>query len=75
MSGDIEVGLCDMCYAQNVEVLRHYYHYDIDCECCGGDDHFEYIRYCDKCQPKPPRWIKAIVRPKPEYLWQPPITK
>ena len=62
MSGEIEVGYCDIC-RKKTQVQRKYYHYDIDCECCGGN-HFEIVRYCKDCKPHPPKYISAIVIPK-----------
>lgn len=57
---DIERGECDICGIES-DLKRKYYHYDIKCECCRGK-HFEIVRYCDKCQPKAPRDISAIVK-------------
>lgn len=63
--GDIEAGTCDICKAEDVALQRKYYHYDIKCECCNraDDPHFEIVRYCSNCQPKPPYSIKVMVKP------------
>ena len=65
MSGEIEYGNCDMCNTQ-AALSRKYYRYDIKCDCCNGkdDDHFEIIRHCSECEPKPPREVKVIIAPK-----------
>lgn len=59
--GDIEINYCDICHKQT-QIQRKYYHYDIDCECCGGN-HFEIIKHCKNCKPKPPHRISAIMTP------------
>ena len=33
MSGDIEIGTCEVCGKQGVQLLREYFHYGIKCEC------------------------------------------
>lgn len=53
MSSEIEMGYCDSCH-QYKQVQRKYYHYAINCECCGGTTHFEIVRYCEDCTPCPP---------------------
>lgn len=60
--GNIEVDYCDFCH-QKKQVLRKYYHYPVNCECCGGTTHFEYVRYCKDCTPKPPKYIRVEVKP------------
>lgn len=62
MSGEIETGVCDVC-GEYKQINRKYYHYPINCECCGGQYHFEIVRYCKDCIPVPPRRISAIVKP------------
>lgn len=59
---DIEMGYCDICHKYE-QLQRKYYYYDIDCECCGGQHHFEIVKYCKNCAPKPPKRILAIVNP------------
>ena len=60
--GDIEIGYCDICH-NKTQVTRQYYHYDINCECCGGPHHFEIVKYCKECKPRPPKYINAEVIP------------
>ena len=52
MSGEIEVGHCDICKTPRVHIGRKYYRYDIKCTCCNGkdDDHFEIVYYCKNCE-------------------------
>jgi len=63
--GDIEESKCDIC-GEVSHVSRKYYYYDIKCECCNGynDNHFEIVRYCIYCEPKPPQTVKAWIKPK-----------
>lgn len=62
--GDGEYGKCDMCGKEST-LNRKYYHYDIDCECCMSPDkrHFQIVRYCESCTPKPPHRISVSMRP------------
>ena len=62
MSSEVEMGYCDTCHKYN-QVQRKYYHYPIDCECCGGTTHFEIVKHCKDCIPHPPEWIRAQVKP------------
>ena len=66
--GDVEFGTCDMCKKGAMAVSRMYYHYDIKCNCCNGknDNHFEIVRYCSECTPKPPLNINAYVDYNPK---------
>ena len=59
---DIEMGYCDICHKYK-QLQRKYYNYNINCECCGGQYHFEIVKYCEDCTPKPPKRILAIVDP------------
>ena len=59
MSGSIEWGVCSICKSEG-QVSRKYYYYDIVCDCCRGG-HFEIVKHCDKCEPKAPRRISAVV--------------
>jgi len=61
----VEIGKCDMCETESVPVNRKYYHYNIKCECCNGKDdpHFEIVRYCKTCRPKPPSKVVAVISP------------
>ena len=63
MSGDIEVGKCDVC-GKEAQLDREYYHYDIKCE-CHGPQHFEIVRHCKDCTPKPPEKTKVSLKLKP----------
>ena len=60
---NIEVDYCDICHKKK-QVRRKYYYYDINCDCCGSSrGHFEIVRYCDKCTPKPPKRINIVMEP------------
>jgi len=63
MSGEIEVGKCDVC-GKEAQLSRQYYHYDIKCE-CHSPDHFEIVRHCENCTPKPPETTKVSLKLKP----------
>lgn len=63
--GESEAGKCEVCGKENVGLRRKYYYYNITCECCGGDDHFEFIRHCNDCTPKPPIEIRPTLEMKP----------
>ena len=62
--GDIEYGPCDIC-KKNTPLTRKYYRYDLKCNCCNRaeDNHFEIVRFCANCQPKPPLTVKAYLDP------------
>ena len=60
--GEIEIDYCDICHEKK-QIERKYYHYPVNCECCGGQYHFEIVRHCFDCEPKPPKWIRAAVKP------------
>lgn len=58
-----EYGKCDICKKENT-LSRKYYHYDIECECHlsgGKKEHFEIVRYCKDCKPKPPKEIRPYL--------------
>ena len=59
-----ESGKCGCC-GKNKPLARRYYYYNINCECCGGGGHFEIVRYCESCAPKPPETIKVSLSMKP----------
>lgn len=61
---NIEFGKCDICGLET-SLYRKYYRYDIKCTCCNNknDPHFEIVKYCHNCKPRPPRTIKAWVEP------------
>ena len=60
--GDSEMAQCDMC-EKTTTVARKYYYYDIKCDCCNTKDkpHFEIVRHCVKCEPKPPRRLSVVL--------------
>ena len=62
--GDIEFRQCDICMVSE-PLSRKYYRYNIKCDCCNSvnDDHFEIVRYCSECEPKPPRIISVSIKP------------
>ena len=59
-----ETGTCSVCGHRGV-VLRKYYHYDVDCDCCNGNQHFEIVWHHKSCEPKPPANIKIILEMQP----------
>jgi len=60
---EVEVNKCSIC-GKVTPVARQYYYYDISCECCGGDQHFEIVWYCCDCEPKEPTVIKPHISVK-----------
>ena len=60
-----EIGYCDICHMEK-PLSRKYYYYDIDCECCNGNTHFEIVRHCKDCTPIPPRKITVYIQPMNE---------
>lgn len=46
-----EIGTCEVCGRENVQLARKYYHYDIKCA-CHSPNHFEIVFYCKNCEPK-----------------------
>jgi hypothetical protein len=60
MCGDVEFNECSCC-GKGAIVQRKYYHYNIKCDCCGGGKHFEIVRYCKDCTPKPPFRIRIVL--------------
>jgi hypothetical protein len=61
---DFELGVCDICKTE-ANVSRTYYYYDIKCDCCNtkDDPHFEVVRTCIDCDPKPPLSLRVIMEP------------
>ena len=45
-----EHGECNFCGELGL-LQRTYYYYDVDCECCSGDKHFEIVWNCYQCIP------------------------
>ena len=69
MCGNIEVGKCDICKTENVQLTRKYYYYKIDCNCCGSTHnnkkvHFEIVHHCFKCNPVPPKKLSVNINNK-----------
>ena len=62
MSSSIEYGTCSKCNTE-APLTRKYFHYDINCECCVGNKHFEIVKTCQHCEPKPPSYIKVVLTP------------
>jgi hypothetical protein len=60
MSDSIEDGHCDICGKYTV-LERKYFYYNVRCDCCLGDQHFELIRHCNDCVPKAPSRIKITL--------------
>jgi hypothetical protein len=61
MSGDVEFGQCELC-GREAELKRRYYHYDIKCD-CHSPNHFELVRHCADCTPKPPEKTTVTIKP------------
>lgn len=59
--GEIEYGVCDVCGCQD-QLERTYYYYGIKCD-CHSPEHFEIMRTCPRCEPKPPKRTKVEIRP------------
>lgn len=64
MGKDIETGTCFNCKSEG-QILRKYYYYLIPCDCCNSknDNHFEIVKHCITCKPKPPVRISLIIDP------------
>lgn len=64
MGEDTEIATCSIC-GNITNVTRHYYYYDIKCDCCNNreDNHFEIVWHCANCKPVPPRSIKVWIKP------------
>jgi hypothetical protein len=56
MMSTSESSICDVCGRMS-HGSRMYYYYDMDCKCCNGDKHFEYVFHCATCLPEPPKSI------------------
>ena len=59
--GELEFGICDVCGKEGI-LRRKYYYYDLYCDCHIGE-HFELVKYCGECKPKPP--LQTVVEVKP----------
>jgi hypothetical protein len=65
MSGEVEWSNCEYCDYEG-PINRHYFKYDINCECCN-DKHFEIVWHCDKCQPIDPGVRKIEISNKEKH--------
>ena len=63
----IEVGTCDICQKEGIELSRKYYHYDVQCE-CHSPNHFEFVRHCKDCKPSPPARTTVTMKPLEEVV-------
>ncbi len=59
--GEAEFGKCDIC-RNDASLQRTYYYYDIKCD-CHSPQHFELVRHCSNCIPKPPLQTIVNIRP------------
>ena len=59
MSGDVELGTCEIC-GEECPLQRKYWYYDIKCE-CHSPRHFEMVRHCNKCTPIEPDTITVTL--------------
>jgi hypothetical protein len=59
-----ESGTCSVC-GTNGPIQRTYYYYEIKCDCCVGDKHFEIVYHCGSCVPKPPPRVKVTLEIQP----------
>jgi hypothetical protein len=64
--GEQEFSVCSMC-SNNKIVARKSYYYTIDCDCCVGN-HFESVKYCVDCNPKPPKKVSILIEPLAEKI-------
>lgn len=69
----VPIGKCSVCGKENVQVLRKYYYYDIDCKCCvhksdGKKRHFSIAYYCENCKPKEPETTTITLKVKTKEL-------
>ena len=62
--GDVEVDICDICGEKHT-LQRKYYYYGIKCQ-CHSPEHFEIVRHCSTCIPKPPEKTTIHITPKGE---------
>lgn len=57
---DREEGSCSVC-GEYGAVQRRYFHYDVDCDCCNGSQHFKFLYHCSDCVPKAPTKIRITI--------------
>lgn len=58
---EIEIGKCECCGAENVELERTYFRYPFSCE-CHAPSHFVMVRHCKDCKPKEPEETKVVLK-------------
>jgi len=58
---EIESGICEICGNEG-PLLRTYFYYGIKCD-CHSPEHFELIRHCQDCVPKPPNMTTVYMKP------------
>lgn len=61
--GEMEIGRCECCGAENVQLQRKYFRYPIKCE-CHSPEHFIMIRHCENCNPKEPEETRITLKTK-----------
>ena len=59
--GGAEYGKCEVCVKETT-LERTYFHYDIKCD-CHSPNHFELVRHCGDCKPKPPEKTTVYIKP------------
>ncbi len=65
---EMKIGTCDCCGKENIPLIRKYFRYPIQCECCLPR-HFEMVRHCEDCDPEEPE--KTQITLKTEDLKNP----
>lgn len=58
---EIEIGTCECCGKQNVQLMRKYFRYPIECE-CHSPEHFILIRHCKDCEPEEPSETRVTIK-------------
>lgn len=58
MCGSVEYGKCEIC-GKETTLNRTYFHYGFMCD-CHNKDHFDFVRHCKDCVPKPPERTKVM---------------
>jgi len=66
MSGDVEWGKCGYCDYEG-PTNRHYFRYDIKCE-CHSPQHFEIVWHCNDCVPQDPGIRKIRLSNEKKHL-------
>ena len=60
-----ELGKCYGCGKEAV-LSRKYFYYSVECGCCGGEKHFEAVKHCEDCKPRPPTTIRVYLEINPD---------